>query len=79
MENATINGKLVTNKMLAQKLIPEKNQFTVDCPKAYFSLPPTIFPGSTAEPPTELKKYPLGIRPNPNSQYQNQKSYVVKS
>ena len=68
VENATINGKLITNKMLAQKLLPEKYQFTVECPKAFFSLPPSIFPGSSIEPPSDLRKLPLAARPNANSQ-----------
>ena len=77
MENVTVNGKLVTNKILQQKLIPEKYNFTVECPKQFFSLPPSIFPGSTAEPPSELKKLPLAVRPNPHPQSpQNQKNLM---
>ena len=78
IENTTINGKMITNKTLVQKLIPEKYYFTVECSKAYFSLPSNIFPGSTAEPPLELKKFPLALHPNPQSQpsTQNQKNYM---
>ena len=79
MENATINGKLITNKMLAQKLIPEKYNFTVECPKAFFSLPTNIFPGSTVEPQAELKRFPLAPYPNQQSQsllHQNGKNLM---
>jgi len=64
LENAVINGKPVTNKMIAQKLIPspEKLLFTVECPKSYFSLPQTIFPGSSMDPPHDLQRFPMAPR-----------------
>ena len=72
MDNAMINGKPVTNKMLIQKLIPEKLNFTVECTKAFFSLPQNIFPGSSSEPPNELKRFPLATYPNQIQSQANQ-------
>ena len=61
VENATMDGKLVTNKIITQKFIPspEKMFFTVECSKTYFSLPSNIFPDSSEEPPADAKKFPL--------------------
>ena len=57
MENALIGGKPVTNKLLQQKLIPapDKMTFSVESTKPFYSVPSTIYPGSTPEPPPELR------------------------
>ena len=57
MENALLNGKPVTNKLLQQKLIPapDKMTFAVESTKPFYSVPSTVYPGSTPEPPPELK------------------------
>ena len=58
MENAMINGKPATMKMISQKLIPsnDKMTFSVESNKNFYVVPSTIFPGSIPEPPPDPKK-----------------------
>ena len=69
VENKTYEGKPLTHKILQQILLPknDKNQFSVDCPKNYFSLPPIIH-SISPEPPKDLQKFAISQFPTPQNQ-----------
>ena len=69
VENKTYEGKPLTHKILQQILLPknDKNQFSVDCPKNYFSLPPIIH-SISPEPPKDLQKFAISQFPAPQNQ-----------
>ena len=71
-EKKLIDEKPVTNKVLQQILMPtnDKMIFTVDCPKNFFGLSPTLTLGP--EPPKELQKFPISQHPIQN----NQRNYM---
>ena len=80
VENKSINDKPLTNKLLQQILMPtsDKIQFTVDCPKNYFNLPP-IINSLYPEPPKDLQKFPLSQHPlSPNQSGRNYMWLKVK-
>ena len=58
MEKAMINGKPVTMKQIAQKLLPspEKMKFAVESTKPFYIVPSTLFPGSPPDPNSDSKK-----------------------
>ena len=57
MKNAMINGKPANMKMIAQKYMPsmDKMTFAVESNKNYYMVPPTIYPGSVQEPPSQRR------------------------
>ena len=67
-EKKLIDDKPVTNKDLQTILMPpnDKMIFTVDCPKNFFGLAPTLTLGS--EPAKELQKFPISQHPIQNAQ-----------
>ena len=64
VEQKKFNEKPITNKLLQQILIPshERMLFSVDCPKSFFILPPTI-QSTGPEPPKELQKFTISQYP----------------
>ena len=69
VENKLIDDKPITHKMLEQILMPKigRTNFSVDCPKNFFALPPLIHATST-EPPKEQQKFPISQNPTPQNQ-----------
>ena len=70
LKSAFINGKQVTTKLLTQKFLPsnDKMTFSVESNKSYFSVPPTLFPGSVADP-TSLKRSSISVPQKKNSMW----------
>ena len=70
LKSAFINGKQVTTKLLTQKFLPsnDKMTFSVESNKSYFSVPPTLFPGSVADPPS-LKRSSISVPQKKNSMW----------
>ena len=70
LKNAMINGKQANTKLLSQKFLPanDKLTFAVESTKNYFSVPPSIFPGSIPEPPS-LKRSSVAIPQKKNSMW----------
>ena len=66
IENKLVDGKPLNHKMLEQILIPKigKSNFSVDCPKNFFALPPIVHAISN-EPPKELQKFTISQYPAP--------------
>ena len=67
-EKKLIDDKPITHKMLQQILMPssDKMLFSVDCPKNFFALAPTLSLGP--EPAKELQKFQISQHPLSNSQ-----------
>ena len=72
IENKLVDGKPLNHKMLEQILIPKigKSNFSVDCPKNFFALPPIVHAISN-EPPKELQKFTISQYPAPQNQVRN--------
>ena len=75
VEKKLIDDKPVTNKVLQDILIPtsDRSIFTVDCPKNFFNLPPTL-QSQGPEPPKELQKFTL--TPFPLAQNKTERNYM---
>ena len=70
LKSAFINGKQVTTKLLTQKFLPsnDKMTFSVESNKSYFSVPPTLFPGSVGDPPS-IKRSSIAVPQKKNSMW----------